>query len=75
MRLVHSWLRRVLYKFHMFQALLEACWIENEPCTLQVIVRCVARCLNLEPSKVAQQCLDTANKIFKFLKVESSTFE
>jgi len=57
------------------KALLEACWIENEPCTLQVIVRCVARCLNLEPSKVAQQCLDTANKIFKFQKVESSTFE
>merc|ERR1711962_41683 len=57
------------------KVLLESCWIENEPCTLQVIVRCIAKCLNLQPAQVAQQCLDTANRIFKFHNVDAVSSE
>ena len=52
--------------------LMDSCWVENEPCTLQVIVRCIAKCLNMQPVQVAQQCSHTATGIFKFPTLDTN---
>ena len=52
------------------QTLLDHCFIENEPCTLSIIVRCIAKCLSQEPRHVADVCTETAIKVFRFHKAE-----
>jgi len=53
------------------QTLLDHCYADNEPCTLSIIVRCIAKCLSQEPRHVADVCTETAIKVFRFQKSES----
>lgn len=57
------------------QTLLDHCYADNEPCTLSIIVRCIAKCLSQEPRHVADACTETAMKVFRFQKSETSSFE
>lgn len=57
------------------QTLLEYCYADNEPCTLSIIVRCIAKCLSQEPRHVADACTETAMKVFRFQKAEPNNFE
>lgn len=50
------------------QSLLEHCYTDNEPCSLSIIIKCIAKCLSLEPREVADTCTATAMKVFRFLK-------
>ncbi|XP_057295924.1 3'-5' ssDNA/RNA exonuclease TatD-like isoform X2 [Hydractinia symbiolongicarpus] len=50
------------------QSLLEHCYTDNEPCTLSIIIKCIAKCLSLKPREVADTCTATAIKVFRFLK-------
>ena len=52
------------------QTLLDHCCIENEPCTLSIIVRTIAKCISQEPRQVADACTETAMKVFRFQKFE-----
>lgn len=54
------------------KSLLEHCFVDNEPCTLSIIVRCIARCLSKEPKAVADQCTENAMNVFRFHKAETS---
>lgn len=54
------------------QTLLDACFEDNEPCTLSLVIRCIAKCLSQEPRHVADVCTETALKVFRFQKVGSS---
>ena len=54
------------------QTLLDACYVENEPCTLSIIVRQIAKCISQEPRQVADACTETAMKVFRFLKVDQT---
>lgn len=54
------------------QTLLEYCSIDNEPCTLSIVVRTIAKCISQDPTEVAGVLTETANKIFRFDKGESS---
>jgi len=54
------------------QTLLDHCFVDNEPCTLSVIVRCIAKCLSNEPRHVADACIETAMSVFRFHKAETS---
>jgi len=56
------------------KTLLEHCFADNEPCTLSIIVRTLAKCLDMEPRTVADQCTENAVGVFRFHKAES-TFE
>lgn len=53
------------------QILLDHCGVENEPCTLSIIVRTIAKCISQEPRQVADACTETAMKVFRFQKFES----
>ena len=57
------------------QMLLEHCFADNEPCTLSIIIRCIAKCLSQEPQNVADACTETAMKVFRFQKAEVNNFE
>jgi len=52
------------------QILLDHCCAENEPCTLSIIVRTIAKCISQEPAQVADALTETAMKVFRFQKVE-----
>lgn len=52
------------------QTLLDHCCVENEPCTLSIIVRTIAKCISQEPRQVADACTETAMKVFRFQKFE-----
>jgi len=54
------------------KTLLEHCFVDNEPCTLSVIVRCIAKCLSQEPRTVADQLTENAMNVYKFHKAENS---
>lgn len=54
------------------QTLLEYCSIDNEPCTLSIVVRTIAKCISQDPTEVAGVLTETANKIFRFDKGESN---
>lgn len=54
------------------KSLLEHCFVDNEPCTLSIIVRCIARCLSKEPKAVADQCTENAMNVFRFHKAETT---
>lgn len=56
------------------QTLLDVCAVENEPCTLSIIVRQIAKCISQEPRQVADACTETAMKVFRFQKVEQNEF-
>ena len=48
-------------------ALLEFCWEgNNEPCTLPVVIRCIAKCLNKDAKEVADVVAATAKTVFNF---------
>eukprot|EP00111_Clytia_hemisphaerica_P006661 TCONS_00019267-protein len=53
------------------QTLLNSCCADNEPCTLSVIVRYIARLISQEPSQVADVTTATAMKLFRFTKSEN----
>jgi TatD DNase family protein len=48
------------------KSLLEFCFHCNEPCTLSVIVRCIAKQVSKEPRDVSEICTQNALKVFKF---------
>lgn len=52
------------------QTLLDACGADNEPCTLSITVRAIAKCISQEPRQVADVVTATAMKVFRFTKVE-----
>jgi len=52
--------------------LLEHCFADNEPCTLSIIVRCIAKCLSQEPKAIADQLTENATNVFRFHKAESN---
>lgn len=52
------------------QTLLDHCGVENEPCTLSIIVRTIAKCLSQEPRQVADALTETSMKVFRFPKCE-----
>jgi len=52
------------------KTLLEHCFCDNEPCTLSIIVRCIAKCLSQEPRHVADALTETAMNVFRFHKTE-----
>ena len=54
------------------QTLLDVCAVENEPCTLSIIVRQIAKCISQEPRQVADACTETAMKVFRFQKVDQN---
>jgi len=54
------------------KTLLEHCFADNEPCTLSIIVRCIAKCLSQEPRHVADACTETAMNVFRFHKAETN---
>jgi len=54
------------------KTLLEHCFAENEPCTLSIIVRCIAKCLSQEPRHVADALTETAMNVFRFHKAETN---
>ena len=54
------------------QTLLDACGAENEPCTLSIIVRNIAKLISQEPGEVADITTATAMKVFRFTKVEAN---
>jgi len=50
------------------KSLLEFCFHCNEPCTLSVIVRCIAKQVEKEARHVSEICTENALKVFKFAK-------
>jgi len=54
------------------QTLLDHCFADNEPCTLSIIVRCIAKCLSQEPKHVADALTETAMNVFRFHKAETN---
>lgn len=48
--------------------LLDFCLHCNEPCTLSVIVRSIAKCKGMEPRPVSEIVTENALKVFKFAK-------
>jgi len=52
------------------QTLLDNCGADNEPCTLSIIVRSIAKLISQEPRQVADVVTSTAMKVFRFTKVE-----
>jgi len=54
------------------KTLLEHCFSDNEPCTLSIIVRCIAKCLSQEPRAVADQLTENAMNVFRFHKAENN---
>lgn len=54
------------------KTLLEHCFADNEPCTLSIIVRCIAKCLSQEPRAIADTCTENAMNVFRFHKAETS---
>jgi len=52
------------------KTLLEHCFVDNEPCTLSIIVRCIAKCLSQEPKAIASILSENAFKVYKFPKAE-----
>jgi len=58
------------------KTLIEHCFADNEPCTLSIIVRCIAKCLSQEVRTIADQCTETAMNVFRFHKAdETNNFE
>jgi len=54
------------------KTLLEHCFVDNEPCTLSIIVRCIAKCLSQEPRAIADQLTENAMNVFRFHKAENN---
>jgi len=54
------------------KTLLEHCFADNEPCTLSIIVRCIAKCLSQDPRAIADQCTENAMNVFRFHKAETN---
>jgi len=54
------------------KTLLDHCFVNNEPCTLSIIVRCIAKCLSQEPKAIADQLTENAMNVFRFHKAECS---
>jgi len=54
------------------KTLLEHCFVDNEPCTLSIIVRCIAKCLSQEPRTIADQLTENAMNVFRFHKAENN---
>ena len=54
------------------KTLLEHCFADNEPCTLSIIVRCIAKCLSQEPRAIADQLTENAMNVYRFHKAESN---
>jgi len=54
------------------KTLLEHCFADNEPCTLSIIVRCIAKCLSKEPRTIADQLTENAMNVFRFHKAETN---
>jgi TatD DNase family protein len=54
------------------KTLLEHCYVENEPCTLSIIVRTIAKCLSQEPKAIADQLTENATNVFRFHKAETN---
>lgn len=52
------------------KTLLEHCFVDNEPCTLSIIVRCIAKCLSQEPKAIADQLTENALNVYKFHKAD-----
>lgn len=52
------------------QTLLDHCCVENEPCTLSIVVRTIAKCISQEPRQVADALTETTMKVYRFQKVE-----
>merc|ERR1712048_265230 len=52
------------------QTLLDHCYVDNEPCTLSIIVRCIAKCLSQEPSEIANKLMENALKVYKLKKAD-----
>jgi len=52
------------------KTLLEHCFVDNEPCTLSIIVRCIAKCLSQEPKAIASILTENALNVYKFHKAE-----
>ena len=49
------------------EALLEFCWEGiNEPCSLPVVVRCIAKCIEKDVKEVAEATTATAKTVFNF---------
>ena len=49
------------------ESLLEFCWEgHNEPCTLPVVVRCIAKCVEKDIKVVAEATAATAQTVFNF---------
>jgi len=54
------------------KTLLEHCFADNEPCTLSIIVRCIAKCVSKEPRAIADQLTENAMNVFRFHKAEAN---
>jgi len=54
------------------KTLLEHCFVDNEPCTLSIIVRCIAKCLSQEPRAIADQLTENAMNVFRFHRAENN---
>jgi TatD DNase family protein len=54
------------------KTLLDHCYENNEPCTLSIIVRCIAKCLSQEPKAIADQLTENATNVFRFHKAETN---
>ncbi len=52
------------------KTLLEHCYQDNEPCTLSIIVRCIAKCLSQEPKAIADHLTENATNVFRFHKAD-----
>jgi len=50
--------------------ILDHCYVENEPCTLSITVRCIAKCLSQDPRSVADALTETAVKVYRFSKAD-----
>ena len=49
------------------EALLEFAWEgNNEPCTLPVVIRCIAKCVNKDAKEIADVTAATAKTVFSF---------
>jgi len=53
------------------KTLLEHIFVDNEPCTLSIIIRCIARCLSQEPKAIASILTENALNVYKFHKADS----
>lgn len=53
------------------KTLLEHIFVDNEPCTLSIIIRCIAKCLSQEPKAIASILTENALNVYKFHKADA----